>query len=245
MNVIVTESYEKSCTTVAEILIELVQKNPEAKLGLATGGTAEQVYPHIVKAYEDGKVDFSKVTTVNLDEYVGMDPKSPLSYRNNMDSWLFDKINIDKANTYVPSGLNNTAEEIKTFQEKLYSGKQVDLQLLGVGVSGHIGFNEPAEFLTSGVHIEKLTNSTIEANSRYFDSPDQVPKTAITMGIGDIMKAKRLVLIATGSHKAEAMKQLLMNDIVITKAPVTFIKMHSDATIVIDRALADAIGYKG
>lgn len=244
MKIIVTKNYEESCKAVADIIINQVNEKPDSKLGLATGGTAENVYPVIVKAYQKGKVDFSKVSSVNLDEYVGMDPKSPLSYRKNMDDWFFDHVNIDKEKTYVASGLNNMEEEIRLFNEKLYGDKQIDLQLLGVGISGHIGFNEPADFLTAGVHIEDLTESTIQANSRYFDSPADVPKTAITMGIGDILKAKSIVLIATGDHKAEALTQMLMNDEVKTNVPATFLKLHTDTTIVIDKALADKIGYQ-
>lgn len=244
MKIIVTNSYEDSCKEVANIIVNQVKQNPETKLGLATGGTAEKVYPVIVEAYKDGKVDFSKVSSVNLDEYVGMDPANPVSYRRNMDDWFFNHINIDKANTYVASGLNDMDEEVKLFNEKIYGDKQVDLQLLGVGVSGHIGFNEPGDKLTAGVHVEKLTESTIEANSRYFDSPSDVPKTAITMGIGDIMKAKSIVLIATGDHKANALSELLLNDEVKTDVPVTLLKLHYDTTIVIDKALADKVGYK-
>ena len=182
MKLIITNSYEESCKYVAQEMVSLVNANPVAKLGLATGGTAEQVYPHLVKAYQDGKVDFSNVTTVNLDEYLGMSPDNPVSYRKCMDNWFFDHVNIKKENTYVASGLNDPQAEIKTFNQKLYGDKLLDFQLLGVGVSGHIGFNEPSAVLTAGVHIEELDESTIQANSRYFDSPADVPTKSITMG---------------------------------------------------------------
>ena len=244
MKVIVTKSYEESCRAAANEIITQVQKKPESKLGLATGGTAEQVYPFLVDAYKEGKVDFSRITTVNLDEYIGMDPDSPQSYRSYMACRFFGPAGIDAANTYVPSGRNKAEDEIQLFNEKLYEDKMVDLQLLGVGVSGHIGFNEPGEKLTAGVHIEKLDKSTIAANSRFFDSPDDVPKEAITMGIGAIMKAEKIVLIATGENKVPVMKALLTDDEITCKIPATMLKMHRDATIVIDAELAKAAGYQ-
>ena len=140
--------------------------------------------------------------------------------------------------------MNKPEDEIKVFNEKLYGDKMVDLQLLGVGVSGHIGFNEPGEKLTAGVHIEKLDESTIEANSRFFVSPDDVPRESITMGIGDIMKAEKIVMIVTGENKVPVMKALLTNDEVTCKVPATMLKMHRDVTVVIDEELAAAAGYK-
>lgn len=243
MKVVVTKNYEESCKFVAKEIIDLVNSIPDAKIGLATGGTAQNVYPHLIKAYEDKKVDFKNVSTINLDEYIGIDPENPLSYRYCMDNWFFNHVNIDKANTYVPCGLNDIESEIKTFNEKLYGDKLLDFQLLGIGVNGHIGFNEPHDSLTAGVHIENLDESTIKANSRFFDSPDDVPRKSITMGVGDIMKAAKIVLIATGDNKVEVMKALLMNDYVTTKIPATILKLHRDVTIVIDEDLAKKAGY--
>lgn len=245
MKVIITGSYAESCQAVADMIVAQVQKDPASKLGLATGGTAEKVYPLLVKAYEEKKVSFAGVSTVNLDEYIGLDPAAPQSYRNYMDGLFFNHVDIDKARTYVPSGTNDIAAEIALFNEKLEAERRIDLQLLGVGVSGHIGFNEPHEELTAGVHIEQLDESTIQANSRFFESEDQVPRESITMGLGDIMKAASIVLIATGKNKAPALRALLMNDQITTKVPVTMLKMHADATIVIDRELAEEIGYAG
>lgn len=242
MNLVITNSYEESCKYVAQQIIDLVNANPDAKLGLATGGTAEKVYPHLVAAYKDGKVDFSGISTVNLDEYLGMSPENPVSYRKCMDTWFFDHVNVSKDRTYVASGLNDPEEEIKLFNEKLYGDKLLDFQLLGVGVSGHIGFNEPGEHLVAGVHIEHLDESTIMANSRYFDSPADVPTKSITMGVGDIMKAAKIVLIATGDSKIPVISKLFANDNVTADLPVSVLKLHRDATIVIDRALADQCG---
>jgi len=245
MKVIVTENYEASCAYVAKEMVDLINANPTAKLGLATGATAEFLYPHLVRAYEEGKVDFSGVTPVNLDEYLGLDPENPCSYRKCMNTWLFDKINIKKENTYVANGLNDPEEEIKIFNEKLYGDKLVDFQLLGVGVSGHIGFNEAGAYLIEGVHVENLDESTIAANARYFDSPADVPTKAMTMGVGDILKAGRIVLVATGDSKVGCISRLLADDHISADLPVSVLKLHRDATVVIDRELADKCGYKG
>ena len=243
MEVIVTNNYEESCQVVADQIIAQVQADPASKLGLATGGTAENVYPLLVKAYQEHRVSFAGVSTVNLDEYIGLDPSSPQSYRNYMDGLFFDHVDIDKRHTYVPSGTNDVEEEIERFNEKLAEKRPIDLQLLGVGISGHIGFNEPREELTAGVHIETLTESTIQANSRFFENKDQVPRSSITMGVGDIMKARKIVLIATGKNKAAAIRSLLMNDQVSTEVPVTMLKLHPHVSIVIDRDLAEEVGY--
>ncbi len=244
MKIIVTKDYNQSCELVAEQIVNLINENPKIKLGLATGGTAEKMYSHIVKAYQQGKVDFSEVSTVNLDEYVGVSPENPVSYRYYMNHWLFDNINIDKANTYVANGLADPTEELKNFNHALYGNGNVNLQLLGVGVSGHIGFNESSDSLTAGAHIEDLDESTINANSRYFDSEDDVPKQAYTMGVGDILKAEKILIFATGDNKADVIKELLCNDQIKTTVPVTMLKVHRDVTVVIDQQLADKCGYK-
>ncbi len=243
MKVVVTENYAASCKYAADIIAAQVNSKPDSKLGLATGGTAEKIYSYLVEAYNAGTVSFSKVHTVNLDEYIGIDPTHDQSYKNYMKKRLFDLIDIDPENAYVPSGINNIEDEIRLFVKKIYDGGSVDLQLLGVGVSGHIGFNEPHEELTAGPHIEKLDESTIVANSRFFDNADQVPREAITMGVGDIMKAEKIILVATGEQKIPAIKALVMDDFITTKVPATVLKMHKDVTVIIDKALADGIGY--
>lgn len=243
MNVIVTKDYKDSCKIVAGLIEEQVKKDSKSKLGLATGGTAEKVYPYLVDAYRQGRVSFKDVKTVNLDEYVGLSPDNPQSYRNYMDNLFFNHIDIDKKNTYVPSGTNNMKEEIQLFNEKLAEDRPIDIQLLGVGVSGHIGFNEPGEHLIAGVHIEPLSEKTIVSNSRFFAKKEDVPKNAITMGVGDILKAGKIVLIATGDNKAEAIRAVVTNDEVTTRVPATLLKLHRDATVVIDQELARKAGY--
>jgi glucosamine-6-phosphate deaminase len=243
MKVIVTDSFDESCELVAAMMVDQVKTNPTTKFGLATGGTAEKVYPHLVNAYKAGCVSFSQISSVNLDEYIGISADHQQSYRRCMDDWFFSVTDVNKTKTYVACGSNPIDDEIRTFSEKLYGDKLVDFQLLGVGVNGHIGFNEPNDYLVAGVHIETLDNATIDANSRYFDSKAEVPRESITMGVGDILKAKRIVLIATGDNKASVMKKLLSDDTITTQVPVTILKAHSDVTVVIDKALAKSADY--
>ncbi len=244
MQVIVTKDFAETASVVAEMILALVKEKPDCRLGLATGSTAEAVYPHIVDACKAGKADFSKTRSVNLDEYVGLSPEHPQSYRASMNRWLFDHINIDKKNTVVASGLGDPDEAVKAFNKAIDEGGRIDLQLLGVGIDGHVGFNEPGKCLYAAAHREKLTESTIEANKRFFESREEVPTEAITMGLGAIMKARKVVLAATGKNKADAMRQLLMTDEITPEMPCSMLKMHPNAVIVIDRALADEIGYK-
>lgn len=243
MKVIVTRDNSGIGTIVGEIFVNAVQQNPACTLGLATGSSPEVVYAYMVKACKEGRADSSKVHTVNLDEYLGLSPEHNQSYRYFMNSHLFDHINIDKANTFVASGMGDPEDCIAQFR-KVLAETDRDIQLLGIGEDGHIAFNEPGEKLYAGAHIEALTESTIAANARFFASKDEVPKTAISMGMGDIMKAKKIVLIANGTKKADAIRGLIMNEEIDVKNPSTMLKMHRDVTIVIDQQLADLVGYR-
>ena len=246
MKVVITETFEEAGQYVAAQFIRLIEEKPIAKLGLATGGSVEGVYAALVTACKTGELDFSEISTVNLDEYIGLGETDEQSYRYYMNQKLFDHINIDKKNTYVPSGTAPVSEELAVFREKLHGiglpCERVDLQLLGVGVTGHIGFNEPAAQLTADAHVENLSQSTIEANSRYFDSESAVPTKALTQGMGDILKAKKLILIAGGPSKAEPISRLLNDESISTFCPVTFLKLHPKVTVVIDRQLANEVG---
>lgn len=242
MQVIVAKDNAQIAEIVGEIFVKTVQENPACTLGLATGSSPEGVYAYMVEAGRQGRVDYSKVHSVNLDEYIGLSPEHDQSYRYFMNCHLFDHINIDKANTYVASGLGEPEECVRQFQSVIDSNDR-DIQLLGIGEDGHIAFNEPGEVLHADAHIEALTESTISANARFFASADEVPKTAISMGIGDIMKAKRIVLIASGPKKADAIRGLIMNDDITVQNPSTFLKLHRDVTVVIDEQLAQLVGY--
>ena len=243
MKVIVAKDGNKVGMKVAAEIINLLKVKKDAVLGLATGGTAEVIYPHLIKSYEKKEIDFKKVKTINLDEYKGLDGKNEQSYRYFMDKNLFEHVNIEKKNTFVPKGIGDKEKNLKEFNDKINKYPR-DLQLLGVGPNGHIAFNEPNDILHADALCVKLDAKTIKANSRYFKSEKQVPKEAFSMGMGGILKAKKIVIAAIGKNKASAIKELLFNDKITTKCPVTFLKLHNDVTVVIDEEIAKAIGYK-
>ena len=240
MKVIIAENYERTCILAADMIERLVRAKPECTLGLATGSSPVGMYRELARRCREEGLDFSHVKSVNLDEYVGLEPTHDQSYRYFMDTNLFDHINID---TYVAKGTGDVDANIREFQDVL-ARSDVDIQVLGVGPDGHLGFNEPGEALHDTAHREVLDESTIDANARFFASRDDVPRCAVTMGMGDIMRAKSLLLIISGS-KQEAARELLMNDRITTRCPVTFMKLHRDATVFIEKRLADEIGYKG
>ena len=244
MKVIVTNSYDETCAVIANMIKELVNAKPDAKLGLATGGTPVPIYKKLIEMNKAGEVDFSRVHTVNLDEYCGIPGTHDQSYRYFMDTNLFDHINIDKKNTFVASGMGDFEANARELEEKVREGGAADLQLLGIGNTGHIAFNEASDHLIAVAHTEKLTESTINANARFFEKKEDVPTMAITMGMGDILAAKKVVLAATGLAKVPAIKGLIMDDVITTQNPSTMLKMHDDAVVVIDRELADAVGYR-
>lgn len=242
MRVIVTENFEQTCEIAAGMIADVIRKKPDARLGLATGSTAQGVYPYLIKANKEGKVDFSRVSTVNLDEYVGLAPDHPQSYRRFMDENLFDHINIDKAQTVVAKGTGDIEANVREFRQAIMQ-KPIDVQLLGIGVDGHVGFNEPGKVLYDGAHVEELDESTIDANARFFSSRREVPTRAISMGMGEILRAKKLLLLATGENKAGAIKGLLLNEELDAHNPATLVKTHPDVTVIIDKALAKSVGY--
>ena len=243
MKVIIAENYERACALAADMIERLVRAKPECTLGLATGSSPVGMYKELARRCREEGLDFSRVKSVNLDEYVGLEPTHDQSYRYFMDTNLFDHINIDKRNTFVAKGTGDVEENIREFREVLVRS-DVDLQVLGVGPDGHLGFNEPGDALCDTAHREALDESTIDANARFFATRDDVPRYALTMGMGDIMRAKSLLLIING-NKQDAARELLMNDKITTKCPATFMKLHRDATVFIEKKLADEIGYTG
>ncbi len=238
MKIIVTKNYDELSKVAANEMAKIVKSNPKAVLGLATGGSPIGMYKELIKMNKACEIDFSNVTTVNLDEYVGLSGQHPQSYRYFMNDNLFNHINIDKSNTYVPNGLaENIEEECKSYDEKIAKLGGTDVQLLGIGNNGHIAFNEPNENLVAGTHLTSLTKETIEANARFFDSIDEVPKTAITMGLGGIMKSKKIIVIASGESKAEAVKAMVKGKI-STNMPASMLQMHRDVVVIVDEAAA-------
>ena len=244
MRVVVTENFAQSCTVVARRIADIVKNKPTAKLGLATGGTCEDIYTNLARFYNEESIDFSNITTVNLDEYVGMNGENPLSYRYYMNTNLFNHVNINKENTHVPGGLGDVEEGIAAYRAKIFEGGAPDFQLLGIGVSGHIGFNEAGDKLHALTHMEQLHQSTIDANARYFDDKSLVPTTAVTMGVGEISAAKEVYLVATGASKVDAIRGLIIEPYVTPQNPSTILKLHQGSVIVIDKELAELVGYK-
>jgi glucosamine-6-phosphate deaminase len=235
MKLFVEKDYNAMSKLAANMVKDEIEKNPSTILGLATGSTPEGMYKELIRLHKEEGLDFSKVTTINLDEYVGIDEEHPNSYHYFMKDQLFDHVNIDMKNTFVPDGKAENPEEFCKQYDKLIEEKGgIDLQILGIGANGHIAFNEPDEELNVGTSVVNLTESTIEANSRFFDSIDEVPKTAMSMGIGSIMKAKKIILMANGKNKSEAIKELLKADKITTKLPASLLLLHHDVTIIVD-----------
>ncbi|MBQ5696423.1 MAG: glucosamine-6-phosphate deaminase, partial [Clostridium sp.] len=237
----VVNNYEELSKVAAKEFSKVIKEKENAVLGLATGGSPVGMYKELIKMYEQKELNFSKITTVNLDEYIGLNPEHNQSYRYFMNNNLFNHINIDKSNTFVPNGLAEDLEaQCKEYDQKIVELGGIDIQLLGVGNNGHIAFNEPNNELSSGTHIISLTDNTIEANARFFDNIDDVPRKAITMGVGGIMKAKKIILIASGESKAEAIKGIFSGKIT-TANPATMLQMHRDVTVIVDEAAAKLI----
>ncbi len=243
MKVYVCENDAQMAKLAADVIEKIVREEPECTLGLATGSSPVAMYKELARRCSDEGLDFSGIHTVNLDEYIGLDGTHGQSYRYFMNDNLFDHINIDKANTYVAKGTGDVKENLKAFNDVL-DKTDIRIQVLGVGPDGHLGFNEPGATLSDGAHEEALDESTIDANMKYFNNRDEVPKTAVTMGMGNIMRAKELLLLISG-NKAEAARKLLMEDRIDPQWPVTFMRLHREATVFIEKAIADKIGYAG
>ncbi len=242
MRVIVADNYEALSSLAADEIESVVRADPKCTLGLATGSSPVGMYRELARRCAEG-LDFSQVHSVNLDEYVGLPPEHDQSYRYFMNDNLFDHINIDKANTYVAKGVGDVEENLREFNAVL-DKTDIAVQVLGVGPDGHLGFNEPGDTLYDGAHLETLDESTIDANARFFATRDDVPRYAVTMGMGNIMRARKLLLIISGSKKAAA-SALLMADRIDPHCPVTFLRLHRDAVVLLEKDLADEIGYKG
>jgi glucosamine-6-phosphate deaminase len=241
MNLVIVENYDEISKLAAANIKDVITEKPNAILGLATGSTPVGTYKELIKMNENNEIDFSEIKTVNLDEYIGLNEKNTQSYRYFMNENLFNHINIRKENTFIPNGLaKNIEEETKNYDMKIDELGGIDIQILGIGTNGHIAFNEPGDVLTSGTHLTNLTESTINANSRFFNSIDEVPKTAITMGLGQIMKSKKILLLAYGENKAEVVKEVLSGNIT-SKNPATMLQMHKDVTIIVDKTIGDLI----
>ena len=236
MKIIKTKDYEHMSRVTANLLSAQVIMKPDCVLGLATGSTPVGAYKQLVQWFQKGDLDFSEVTSVNLDEYKGLSPENDQSYRYFMNHNLFDHINIRKDHTFVPNGLEPDAEKAcDDYNKIIHDLGGIDLQLLGLGNNGHIGFNEPSSSFEKETHCVDLTQSTIDANARFFSSLSEVPRQAYTMGIQSIMQAKKIVVAVSGQGKASIVKEAFFGPIT-PQVPASVLQLHSDITVVGDEA---------
>lgn len=235
MRIIKAEDYYSMSRMAANIISAQIIMKPKCVLGLATGSTPLGTYAQLIEWYKKGDLDFSEVTTINLDEYKGLAPDNDQSYRYFMNKNLFDHININKEKTFVPNGLElDSAKACSDYNRIIAESGGVDLQLLGLGNNGHIGFNEPDEAFEKETHCVKLSESTVQANSRFFENIDDVPKEAYTMGIKSIMQAKKIVIVVNGAKKAEIVKKAFFGP-VTPEVPASVLQLHNDVTLVGDK----------
>ena len=236
MEIIVCKNYEEISTKGAEILAGQIKVKPDSVLGLATGNSPIGIYERLCLMHSAGALDFSQIKTFNLDEYLPIEPSDPNSYAAFMHEHLWDKVNICPENCHIPAGnieLSAAEDMCRQYDEQITEAGGIDLQLLGIGRNGHIGFNEPADKLTVGTHVTALTESTVEANSVLFPSPEMMPRHAVTMGMGVIRNAKKILLVANGKSKHEALKGLI-DDSITTALPASLLKLHPDVIVLCD-----------
>lgn len=241
VNVVVTENYEEMSAAAANVIAEQLKAKPDSVLGLATGTTPIGLYAELVRACDAGEISFANAQSFNLDEYRGLPGTHDQSYRYFMQDNLFDHVDIDVEKTHVPDGSMEDAQAAcDAYEQAIAQAGGVDLQLLGLGHNGHIGFNEPCDFFPVTTHCGELTESTIQANSRLFDSADEVPREAYTMGIGTIMKARKILLVVNGAGKAEIVRDVLRGP-VVPQVPASILQLHPDVTVVLDKEAAAAL----
>ena len=237
---IIIDTPEGIAKQAAAIYKEILDAKPNAVLGFATGSTPLGLYAELVRMYEAGEISFKDVTTFNLDEYVGLEPTHDQSYRYFMDTNLFTKIDLDPARTHVPSGLDTSDEALAAYDAAIEAAGGEDLHVLGIGVNGHIAFNKPGDPIDTMTHVVELTQNTREVNARFFASLDDVPTHAVTMGIKSIMHARKLILIALGEAKADAIKAAVEGP-VTADCPASVLQLHPDVTFFCDEAAASKL----
>ena len=241
MKIYKAKDYADMSRKAANIISAQIIMKPECVLGLATGSTPVGLYKQLVEWYKKGDLDFSAVKTVNLDEYKGLSQDNDQSYYYFMHKNLFDNVNISVESTHIPNGMEQDSEkECNRYSELIKSLGGIDLQLLGIGHNGHIGFNEPSDSFEKQVHCVDLTESTIEANKRFFESAEDVPRQAYTMGIKTIMQAKKILVVASGEDKAQIVKEAFFGHIT-PYVPASVLQLHNDVTLVADEAALSKI----
>lgn len=241
MRIIVAANYDEMSKKAADIVASQIILKPESVVGLATGGTPVGFYNELIKIHKDGKFSFKEVKTFNLDEYYGLDKDNTQSYHYYMMKNLFNHIDINIENINIPSGTAKDIEvECKAYEARIKNAGGIDIQVLGIGTNGHIGFNEPDVKFEAITHLVKLDEETIEANSRFFNSIEEVPKSAISMGIKTIMHAKKIVLLASGIEKAKVIERMMNGDIT-PDLPASILQLHPDVTLILDKDAASEL----
>ncbi|MBN2795047.1 MAG: glucosamine-6-phosphate deaminase [Clostridia bacterium] len=241
MELIIVKDYAALSQRAANLIQAQLTWNPQSVLGLATGSTPVGMYDALVKMYQDKAIDFSQVTTFNLDEYLGLGQDNPQSYYAFMHEHLFKHINVNKEKIHIPNGLSEDIQsECLAYEKSIQLHGGIDLQVLGIGHNGHIGFNEPNVEFEAKTHVVSLDQETIEANKRFFDSIEDVPKKAISMGIKTIMKSKRIVLLASGEGKADIIAKLVKDEI-SPNVPASVLHLHENVVIIVDEAAASKL----
>lgn len=244
MEVIIVDDADAAALACAKVISELIESKPSSVLGLATGSTPIRLYRELIKLHQQNQLCFESVSTFNLDEYIGIEATNRLSYRNFMNSNLFEQINIDINKTHLPDGMAaDPQKEGARYEETIRAAGGIDLQVLGIGSNGHIGFNEPSSSLASRTRVKTLTRSTISDNSKLLKSGEFQPHLAITMGIATILESRQLVLMATGEQKAEAVKATVEGP-VSAMCPGSALQMHPHAKVIIDEAAAEKLKLK-
>ena len=238
MEVIVQQSYEEMSRAAAAIVAEVLNAKPNAVLGMATGSTPLGVYKELVRLHREGRLDFAQVTTFNLDEYVGLPTTNPQSFHHFMHENFFKHVNIAPGSIYIPSGTTSNYQSFcPWYEQRIKECGGIDLQILGIGSDGHIAFNEPGSSLTSRTRLKTLARQTIEDNARFFNKPEEVPIYAITMGVGTILEARTLLLLANGANKAHAVAQMVEGP-VTSMITASALQMHPSATVFLDEDAA-------
>lgn len=240
MQLIICKDYEEVSHKASEIVIKQLQANPKSILGLATGSTPIGLYKDLIKAYKEGKISFKEVKSYNLDEYLGIDRSHPESYYSFMHTNLFNHVDMKEENSHLPKNNLLTVEhDIKAYNQALQKDK-IDIQILGIGTNGHIGFNEPGSPFENETFAVDLTEQTRQDNLRFFNNLDEVPKRAVTMGIKTILRSKKIILMATGKNKANAIYQMMKGP-VTTKLPASALQKHPDVVVIVDQAAASLL----
>lgn len=243
MLVEILDDYEAMSNRAAEVVIDQIRRKPDSTIGFATGSTPKGLYDRLIEAHKTRGLDFSKLTTFNLDEYVGLPPSHDQSYAHYMWTNLFDHVNVDPSKIHIPHGMADDIDEhCRWYERRIEEAGGIDLQILGIGANGHIAFNEPGSSLGSRTRIKTLTSKTVEDNARFFDDPDRVPEYALTMGVGTIMEAEEVLLLANGTNKAPAIQKTLEGPIT-AMVPASMMQLHRFAHLVIDETAAGELEY--